>query len=105
MDVEGDEALAGKALHKDAAAGKATRLQLTNTYYLSVGIIKRTVLADTKISIAGLGNAARLPRGRAALLDLGGAEILERLAEGSSSALVRSHVDGALRQLRGEGSS
>ncbi len=28
LDVEGDEALAGKALHKDAAAGKATFLSL-----------------------------------------------------------------------------
>jgi farnesyl diphosphate synthase len=28
MDVEGDEALAGKALHKDAAAGKATFVSL-----------------------------------------------------------------------------
>jgi farnesyl diphosphate synthase len=28
LDVEGDEAVAGKALHKDAAAGKATFLSL-----------------------------------------------------------------------------
>ncbi len=28
MDVEGDEAVAGKALHKDAAAGKATFVSL-----------------------------------------------------------------------------
>lgn len=60
LDVEGDEALAGKALHKDAAAGKATFVTL-------MGIDRAREQADALVKqavghLAGFGSEADLLR-------------------------------------------
>jgi farnesyl diphosphate synthase len=51
LDVEGDEALAGKALHKDAAAGKATFLSL-----MGLERAKEQAAALTRQAIAHLSS-------------------------------------------------
>jgi farnesyl diphosphate synthase len=51
LDVEGDEALAGKALHKDADAGKATFLSL-----MGLERAKEQAAALTRQAIAHLSN-------------------------------------------------
>ena len=60
MDVEGDEALAGKALHKDAAAGKATFVTLMG---LERAREQATLLVEQGIQhLAGFGEEAALLR-------------------------------------------
>ena len=60
MDVEGDEALAGKALHKDAAAGKGTFVTLMG---LERAREQATALVDQAIGhLASFGNEAALLR-------------------------------------------
>ena len=60
MDVEGDEALAGKALHKDEAAGKATFVTLMG---LERAREQATLLVDQAIQhLAGFGEEAALLR-------------------------------------------
>src|SRR3546814_1953823 len=60
LDVEGDEALAGKALHKDAAAGKATFVTLMG---IARAREQAAALADQAIGHpAGLGEAAAMLR-------------------------------------------
>jgi farnesyl diphosphate synthase len=60
MDVEGDEALAGKALHKDAAAGKATFVSLMG---LERAKQQAEMLVEQAIShLAGYGTEADLLR-------------------------------------------
>lgn len=60
MDVEGDEALAGKALHKDAAAGKATFVTLMG---LERAREQATALVEQAIGhLAGFGEEAALLR-------------------------------------------
>lgn len=60
MDVEGDEALAGKALHKDAAAGKGTFVTLMG---LERAREQATALVDQAIGhLASFGNEATLLR-------------------------------------------
>ena len=51
LDVEGDEELAGKALHKDANAGKATFLSL-----MGLERAREQAAALTQQAIAHLGN-------------------------------------------------
>jgi farnesyl diphosphate synthase len=60
LDVEGDEALAGKALHKDAAAGKATFLSI-------LGLERAREQAEMLVAqaigqLGGFGNEADLLR-------------------------------------------
>ncbi|MBU0863729.1 MAG: polyprenyl synthetase family protein [Alphaproteobacteria bacterium] len=60
MDVEGDEALAGKALHKDAAAGKGTFVTLMG---LERARGQATALVDQAIGhLASFGDEATLLR-------------------------------------------
>jgi farnesyl diphosphate synthase len=60
MDVEGDEALAGKALHKDAAAGKATFVTLMG---LERAREQATVLVEQAIGhLSNFGDEAALLR-------------------------------------------
>ena len=60
MDVEGDEALAGKALHKDEAAGKATFVTLMG---LERAREQATALVEQAIRhLAGFGEEAALLR-------------------------------------------
>lgn len=60
MDVEGDEALAGKALHKDDAAGKATFVTLMG---LERAREQATALVDQAIGhLASFGDEAALLR-------------------------------------------
>ncbi|KQZ63650.1 farnesyl-diphosphate synthase [Sphingopyxis sp. Root1497] len=60
MDVEGDEELAGKALHKDAAAGKATFVTLMG---LDRAREQAVALVDQAIGhLAGFGEEATLLR-------------------------------------------
>lgn len=60
MDVEGDEQLAGKALHKDAAAGKATFVTLMG---LDRAREQAVALVDQAIGhLAGFGEEATLLR-------------------------------------------
>jgi farnesyl diphosphate synthase len=60
MDVEGDEALAGKALHKDAAAGKGTFVTLMG---LERAREQATALIDQAIGhLASFGDEATLLR-------------------------------------------
>lgn len=60
MDVEGDEALAGKALHKDDAAGKATFVTLMG---LERAREQATALVEQAIGhLAGFGEEAALLR-------------------------------------------
>nr|WP_293700304.1 MULTISPECIES: farnesyl diphosphate synthase [unclassified Sphingopyxis] len=60
MDVEGDEALAGKALHKDAAAGKGTFVTLMG---LERAREQATALVDQAIGhLASFGDEATLLR-------------------------------------------
>jgi farnesyl diphosphate synthase len=60
MDVEGDEALAGKALHKDDAAGKATFVTLMG---IERAREQATALVDQAIGhLAGFGEEATLLR-------------------------------------------
>ena len=60
MDVEGDEALAGKALHKDEAAGKATFVTLMG---LERAREQATALVDQAIGhLSGFGDEATLLR-------------------------------------------
>ena len=60
MDVEGDEALAGKALHKDAAAGKATFVTLMG---LERAREQATALVEQAIGhLSGFGEEATLLR-------------------------------------------
>ena len=60
MDVEGDEALAGKALHKDEAAGKATFVTLMG---LDRAREQARALVDQAIGhLAGFGEEAALLR-------------------------------------------
>ena len=60
MDVEGDEALAGKALHKDDAAGKATFVTLMG---LDRAREQARLLVDQAIAhLAGFGEEAALLR-------------------------------------------
>ena len=60
MDVEGDEALAGKALHKDEAAGKATFVTLMG---LERAREQATALVDQAIGhLASYGEEATLLR-------------------------------------------
>lgn len=60
MDVEGDEALAGKALHKDEAAGKGTFVTLMG---LERARGQATALVDQAIGhLASFGNEAELLR-------------------------------------------
>ena len=60
MDVEGDEELAGKALHKDAAAGKATFVTLMG---LERAREQATALVDQAIGhLASFGEEATLLR-------------------------------------------
>ena len=60
MDVEGDEALAGKALHKDAAAGKATFVTLMG---LERAREQASMLVDQAIGhLSGFGEEAALLR-------------------------------------------
>ncbi|QCB55980.1 polyprenyl synthetase family protein [Sphingopyxis sp. PAMC25046] len=60
MDVEGDEALAGKALHKDEAAGKATFVTLMG---LERAREQATLLVEQAIQhLAGFGEEAALLR-------------------------------------------
>ena len=60
MDVEGDEALAGKALHKDEAAGKATFVTLMG---LERAREQATALVDQAIGhLSGFGEEATLLR-------------------------------------------
>ena len=60
MDVEGDEALAGKALHKDDAAGKATFVTLMG---LERAREQATVLVEQAIGhLANFGDEAALLR-------------------------------------------
>lgn len=60
MDVEGDEALAGKALHKDEAAGKATFVTLMG---LERAREQATALVDQAIGhLASFGEEATLLR-------------------------------------------
>ncbi|HMN53909.1 MAG TPA: polyprenyl synthetase family protein, partial [Sphingopyxis sp.] len=60
LDVEGDEALAGKALHKDDAAGKATFVTLMG---LDRAREQARLLVDQAIAhLAGFGEEAALLR-------------------------------------------
>ncbi|MFZ5726185.1 MAG: polyprenyl synthetase family protein [Pseudomonadota bacterium] len=60
MDVEGDEALAGKALHKDEAAGKATFVTLMG---LERARDQATLLVEQAIAhLGGFGEEAALLR-------------------------------------------
>ncbi|MCM3420709.1 polyprenyl synthetase family protein [Sphingopyxis alaskensis] len=60
MDVEGDEALAGKALHKDEAAGKATFVTLMG---LDRARDQATLLVEQAIAhLGGFGDEAALLR-------------------------------------------
>lgn len=60
MDVEGDESLAGKALHKDVAAGKATFVTLMG---LERAREQATALVEQAIShLSGFGEEAALLR-------------------------------------------
>jgi farnesyl diphosphate synthase len=60
MDVEGDEALAGKALHKDDAAGKATFVTLMG---IERAREQATALVDQAIGhLSGFGEEAALLR-------------------------------------------
>jgi farnesyl diphosphate synthase len=60
MDVEGDEALAGKALNKDAAAGKETFVSLMG---LDRAKQQAAMLVDQSLShLAGYGTEADLLR-------------------------------------------
>lgn len=60
MDVEGDEALAGKALHKDEAAGKATFVTLMG---LDRARDQARALVDQAVGhLAGFGDEAALLR-------------------------------------------
>ena len=60
MDVEGDETLAGKALHKDAAAGKATFVTLMG---LERAREQAALLVEQAIAhLAGFGEEAGLLR-------------------------------------------
>lgn len=60
MDVEGDEALAGKALHKDDAAGKATFVTLMG---IERAREQATALVDQAIAhLSGYGEEAALLR-------------------------------------------
>lgn len=60
MDIEGDEALAGKALHKDAAAGKATFVTLMG---IERAREQATALVDQAIGhLASFGDEAALLR-------------------------------------------
>jgi farnesyl diphosphate synthase len=60
LDVEGDEALAGKALHKDAAAGKETFVRLMG---LDRAKAQAALLVDQAIAhLAGHGEEADLLR-------------------------------------------
>ncbi len=60
MDIEGDEALAGKALHKDAAAGKATFVTLMGVERARE---QATALVDQAIGhLASFGDEAALLR-------------------------------------------
>ena len=60
MDVEGDETLAGKALHKDAAAGKATFVTLMG---LARAREQARALVDQAVGhLAGFGEEATLLR-------------------------------------------
>jgi len=60
MDIEGDEALAGKALHKDEAAGKATFVTLMG---LDRAREQARLLVDQAIAhLAGFGEEAALLR-------------------------------------------
>ena len=60
MDIEGDEALAGKALHKDDAAGKATFVTLMG---LDRAREQARLLVDQAIAhLAGFGEEAALLR-------------------------------------------
>ncbi|WP_197412032.1 polyprenyl synthetase family protein, partial [Sphingopyxis sp. HIX] len=60
MDVEGDEALAGKALHKDEAAGKATFVTLMG---LDRARDQARMLVDQAVQhLAGFGEEAALLR-------------------------------------------
>ena len=60
MDIEGDEALAGKALHKDDAAGKATFVTLMG---LDRAREQARLLVDQAIShLSGFGEEAALLR-------------------------------------------
>jgi farnesyl diphosphate synthase len=60
MDVEGDEALAGKALHKDEAAGKATFVTLMG---LERAREQATALVEQAIGhLASYGEEATLLR-------------------------------------------
>jgi len=60
MDVEGDEALAGKALHKDDAAGKATFVTLMG---IERAREQATALVEQAIAhLAGFGEEATLLR-------------------------------------------
>ena len=60
MDVEGDEALAGKALHKDEAAGKATFVTLMG---IERAREQAAALVDQAIAhLAGFGEEAALLR-------------------------------------------
>ena len=60
MDVEGDETLAGKALHKDAAAGKATFVTLMG---LDRAREQARALVDQAVGhLAGFGEEATLLR-------------------------------------------
>ena len=47
----------------------------------------------------GLSNCSRSQQGRAFLLEAGARERLALLYESTSSSLVRSHVEGALKHL------
>ena len=60
MDIEGDEALAGKALHKDAAAGKATFVTLMGIERAreQAGLLVEQAIAH----LAGFGEEAALLR-------------------------------------------
>ena len=61
MDVEGDEALAGKALHKDADAGKATFVSLMG---LERAKQQAEMLVEQSINhLASYGREADLLRG------------------------------------------